>query len=106
MDNASQDLAVRCACRDKIRTQLAEAIQLAIADAPDGNPGARAAEVEEAVLKQNGAPNAKYKAKIRSIWVNLKDPKNPDFRRLVLQRLLTGRIFNFPEFLGIYCMQP
>ena len=46
--------------------------------------------MESAVLRQNGAINPKYKAKIRSIWVNLKDVKNPDFRRAVLSGEITG----------------
>lgn len=77
-------------CRDKIRLQLAEALQLAAADVPEGDAGVRAADIEEAVLKQNGGINPKYKAKIRSIWVNLKDSKNPDFRRSVLLGKITG----------------
>lgn len=72
------------ASRNKIRTQLAEAINLASADVPEADAGSRAAEVESAVLSAYGAINPKYKAKIRSIWVNLKDAKNPDFRQAVL----------------------
>ena len=77
-------------CRDKLRRQLAEALQLAAGDVPDADPGTIAAEVEAAVLRQNGAVNPKYKAKIRSVWVNLKDPSNPDFRRSVLSGEVTG----------------
>lgn len=78
-------------CRDKIRTQLADALNLAADIVPEGDPGQKAAEIEEAVLKQNGTVNPKYKARIRSIWVNLKDLKNPDFRASILLGEITGR---------------
>lgn len=77
-------------CRNKIRTQLAEAINLASADVPEADAGSRAAEIESAVLSAYGAINPKYKAKIRSIWVNLKDAKNPDFRQAVLSGEISG----------------
>lgn len=64
---------------------------MASADVPEGDAGSRAAEVESAVLAAfGGAINPKYKAKVRSIWVNLKDPKNPDFRQAVLSGEIAG----------------
>ena len=78
-------------CRNKIRQQIAEALSLAEEDCPDCDAGARAAELESAVLDQNRGVNPKYKAKIRSLWVNLKDPKNPDFRAAVLAGDITGK---------------
>ena len=79
-------------CRNKIRLQLGEAINLASLDVPEGDAGARAAEIESAVLASfGGTMNPKYKAKIRSIWVNLKDTKNPDFRQAVLSGEIDGK---------------
>lgn len=78
-------------CRNKIRQQIADALSLAIEDCPDGNAGERAAELETAALEQNRAVNPKYKAKIRSLWVNLKDPNNPDFRASVLSGEISGQ---------------
>ena len=65
-------------------------MNLASLDFPEGDAGSRAADVESAVLAAYGAANPKYKAKIRSLWVNLKDAKNPDFRQAVLSGEITG----------------
>lgn len=70
---------------------------MASGEVPDGDPGVRAADVESAVLAAFGAINPKYKAKIRSIWVNLKDAKNPDFRQAVLSGDITGSLLLSPE---------
>ncbi len=67
---------------------------MASVDVPDGDAGSRAADVESAVLATYGAINPKYKAKIRSIWVNLKDAKNPDFRQAVLSGEISGTLQN------------
>lgn len=66
--------------RDKIRDLLAEALNLAAADGVPGDPCAAAVEVEEAMHKQNGGVNQKYKSKYRSLAFNLKDPSNPELR--------------------------
>lgn len=79
-------------CRNKIRQQLADALNLAIQDCPNSDPGQRAAELETAVLDQNRGVNPKYKAKIRSLWVNLKDPQNPDFRASILSGEISGKV--------------
>jgi len=47
-------------CRNKIRLQLAEAINMAAGEVPEGDAGARAAEVESAVLAAHGAVNPRY----------------------------------------------
>lgn len=65
---------------------------MASQDCPDSEPGERAAELETAVFNQNKGVNPKYKAKIRSLWVNLKDPKNPDFRASVLTGEVSGTL--------------
>ena len=76
--------------RDKTRQLLAEALHLAAPDVPHCNAGSRAVDVENAVFAQNGGINAKYKAKVRSLSFNLKDPKNPDLRRRVLAGSISG----------------
>jgi len=44
----------------------------------------RAQGLEKAVLTNLGGTNAEYKAKIRSLFVNLKDKNNPDLRESVV----------------------
>jgi transcription elongation factor S-II len=68
--------------RDKIRDLLAEAIATALSDEvpTECDPCRVAVEVEEAMYKQNGGVNQKYKAKYRTLAFNLKDPNNPDLR--------------------------
>ncbi|GAX86225.1 hypothetical protein CEUSTIGMA_g13638.t1 [Chlamydomonas eustigma] len=72
--------------RDKIRDLLAEAISTALSDEvpSECDPCRVAVEVEEAMHKQNGGVNQKYKAKYRTLAFNLKDPNNPDLRLKVL----------------------
>ncbi|GAB4816000.1 hypothetical protein N2152v2_003046 [Parachlorella kessleri] len=55
----------------------------AAAGLPD--PGQVAAAVEDALFKFAGAVNKEYKAKLQSLWFNLKDPQNPDLRGRVLR---------------------
>ena len=69
---------------------------------PEGDAGSRAAEIESAVLTAYGAINPKYKAKIRSIWVNLKDTKNPDFRQAVLSGEISGQMPHRAYVLSLY----
>ena len=44
----------------------------------------RAKEIEKIVLTDNGGTTAAYKAKIRSLFVNLKDKNNPGLRSSVV----------------------
>ena len=44
----------------------------------------RAKEIEKTVLNDNGGTSAAYKAKIRSLYVNLKDKNNPTLRESVV----------------------
>ncbi len=55
--------------RDKIRDLLAEALAAACSDEvpAECDPCKVAVEVEEAMMRQNGGVNAKYKAKYRSV---------------------------------------
>lgn len=76
--------------RDKTRLLFAEALHLAAPDVEGGDAAARAVQVENAIFAQNGNINQRYKAKVRSLSFNLKDPKNPDLRRRVLSGALTG----------------
>ena len=78
--------------RDKARLLLAEALAMAAGEVPEGEASARAVNVEQAILMQNGAVNQKYKAKLRSLSFNLKDAKNPDLRRRVLAGEVSGDV--------------
>lgn len=69
--------------RDKIRKLLAEALAVAMQEGAFGDPCAAAVSVENAMHRQNGGVNQKYKAKYRTLSFNLKDPKNPDLRARV-----------------------
>lgn len=44
----------------------------------------RAKDIEKTVFNDNGGANAAYKAKIRSLFVNLKDKNNPGLRESVV----------------------
>lgn len=44
----------------------------------------RAKDIEKTVLKANDGTTAAYKAKIRSLFVNLKDKNNPGLRASVI----------------------
>lgn len=79
-------------CRDKTRQLLCEALHLATGEVEGGDAAASAVEIENAIFAQNGSINPKYKAKVRSLSFNLKDPNNPDLRRRVLNTEITGKI--------------
>ncbi|KAJ6810667.1 transcription elongation factor TFIIS [Iris pallida] len=85
--------------RDKIRELLADALSKVyketsgsgrdevknILDEVDASDPIRVAvTVESALYEKLGSSTGAHKAKYRSIMFNLKDPKNPDFRRRVL----------------------
>ena len=67
---------VRHGClRARLMTHPSTAIDLVMS---------RAKEIEKTVLSDNGGTTAAYKAKIRSLFVNLKDKNNPSLRASVV----------------------
>ncbi|PIL34503.1 transcription factor [Ganoderma sinense ZZ0214-1] len=72
---------------DKTRDKCAELIYDALVF-DSGEPSdlvlSRAKDIEKTVLADNGGANASYKAKIRSLFVNLKDKNNPGLRENVI----------------------
>ncbi|KAJ8497065.1 hypothetical protein ONZ51_g749 [Trametes cubensis] len=72
---------------DKTRDKCAELIYDALvfdSGAPSDLILQRAKEIEKTVLNDNGGTSAAYKAKIRSLYVNLKDKNNPTLRESVV----------------------
>ncbi|KAI9068954.1 transcription elongation factor [Trametes sanguinea] len=72
---------------DKTRDKCAELIYDALvfdSGAPSELILTRAKEIEKTVLNDNGGTTAAYKAKIRSLYVNLKDKNNPGLRESVV----------------------
>lgn len=78
--------------RDKIRELLSEALCKVPGEVDDelrddvaaSDPYRVAVSVESAMFEKWGRSNGTHKFKYRSIMFNIKDPKNPDFRRKVL----------------------
>ncbi|KAK1409270.1 hypothetical protein QVD17_35796 [Tagetes erecta] len=78
--------------RDKIRELLSEALCKVSGEVEDelrddvdaSDPYRVAVSVESAMFEKWGKSNGAQKFKYRSIMFNIKDPKNPDFRRKVL----------------------
>ncbi|XP_076894128.1 transcription elongation factor TFIIS-like [Bidens hawaiensis] len=78
--------------RDKIREILSEALCKVSGEVEDGlrdeaeasDPFRVVVSVESAMYEKWGRSNGAQKFKYRSIMFNIKDPKNPDFRRKVL----------------------
>ncbi|KAK9061005.1 hypothetical protein SSX86_018185 [Deinandra increscens subsp. villosa] len=78
--------------RDKIRELLSEALCKVSGEVDDelrdevcaSDPYRVAVSVESAMFEKWGRSNGAQKFKYRSIMFNIKDPKNPDFRRKVL----------------------
>lgn len=78
--------------RDKIRELLSEALCKVPGEVDDelrdevdaSDPYRVAVSVESAMFEKWGRSNGAQKFKYRSIMFNIKDPKNPDFRRKVL----------------------
>ncbi|XP_057469591.1 transcription elongation factor TFIIS-like [Actinidia eriantha] len=85
---------IKCndALRDKVREILSEALLKVSNEADedirdevnDCDPFLVAASVESALFKKWGQSNGPQKFKYRSILFNIRDTKNPDFRRKVL----------------------
>ena len=72
---------------DKTRDKCAELIYDALvfdSGAPSELILSRAKDIEKTVLNDNGGTTAAYKAKIRSLFVNLKDKNNPGLRESVI----------------------
>ncbi|OCH85855.1 transcription elongation factor [Obba rivulosa] len=72
---------------DKTRDKCTELIYDALAfdsGAPSEQILSRAKSIESTVLSQFGGTTAEYKAKIRSLYVNLKDKNNPSLRESVV----------------------
>ncbi|KAI3705697.1 hypothetical protein L1987_75938 [Smallanthus sonchifolius] len=79
--------------RDKIRELLAEALCKVSGEVDDDesrdkvtacDPYRVAVSIESAMFENWGKSNGAQKIKYRSIMFNVKDPKNPDFRRKIL----------------------
>nr|XP_043634296.1 transcription elongation factor TFIIS-like [Erigeron canadensis] len=78
--------------RDKVRELLSEALCKVHGEIDDelrdeaeaSDPYRVAVSVESAMFEKWGRSNGAQKFKYRSIMFNIKDPKNPDFRRKVL----------------------
>ncbi|KAJ0772035.1 putative transcription regulator IWS1 family [Helianthus annuus] len=78
--------------RDKVRELLSEALCKVPGEVEDelrdevdaSDPYRVAVSVESAMFERWGRSNGAQKFKYRSIMFNIKDPKNPDFRRKVL----------------------
>lgn len=72
---------------DKTRDKCTELIYDALvfdSGAPSELILNRAKDIEKNVLNDNGGTTAAYKAKIRSLFVNLKDKNNPGLRESVI----------------------
>jgi len=77
--------------RDKVRSLLGQALELAVAEGVGGSPSLVAADIEQQMYDLFGGDKGKdYKAKYRSLSFNLKDGKNPDLRRSVLNGDITA----------------
>ena len=73
--------------RDRTRRLLAEAIALCVGE-PDcyasvSDAAQTACAIESAMHSRWTDTGKEYKAKVRQLAFNLKDPKNPDLRRMV-----------------------
>lgn len=83
--------------RDKIRELLTEALCKVAGEVGEESrdkvtacdPYRVAVSVESAMFEKWGKSNGGQKFKYRSIMFNVKDPKNPDFRRKILLGLVT-----------------
>ncbi|KAF2305783.1 hypothetical protein GH714_008179 [Hevea brasiliensis] len=80
------------AMRDRIREQLYEALHKVSSEAKEDvweevnacDPIQVAVSVESVLFKHWGRSNGSHKIRYRSLMFNIKDAKNPDFRRRVL----------------------
>ncbi|KAF5726883.1 transcription elongation factor A protein 1 [Tripterygium wilfordii] len=82
--------------RDKVRELVKDSLDKAVAEAGGAteiDPRNLATMIESVMFKSMGSFNGPNKLKYRSILFNLKDPKNPDFRRKVLRGKVTPEAF-------------
>ncbi|XP_056161546.1 transcription elongation factor TFIIS-like [Syzygium oleosum] len=78
--------------RDRVRELLFEALSRVSAEASEDiidevnacDPSSIAVSVESTMFQNWGRMNGTHKMKYRSLMFNIKDPKNPDFRKKVL----------------------
>jgi len=85
----SKNDGIKISTGDTTRDKCAELIYDALASdsgAPTEQILSRAKAIESTILADNGGVTAAYKAKIRSLYVNLKDKNNPSLR----ENIVTG----------------
>ncbi|XP_002524582.2 transcription elongation factor TFIIS [Ricinus communis] len=75
--------------RDSIREQISQALSMVFNEAKHDtlktcDPIQIAASLESALFVKWGVSNTRSRTKYRSLLFNIKDPKNPDFRRKIL----------------------
>ncbi len=87
--------------RNKVRTNLVTALYRAVGEGADltdaSTSGSKAAidigvSIELALYAGHNGVSAGYKAKFRQLHFNLKDEKNPDLRRRVLEGIIAPEI--------------
>ncbi|PPR05519.1 hypothetical protein CVT26_009003 [Gymnopilus dilepis] len=81
---------------DNTRDKCVELIYDALASdatAPVDSVAAKAHDIERCVWTNMGGTNAEYKAKIRSLFVNLKDKSNPGLRASIVDGSLSPERF-------------
>lgn len=71
--------------RDKVRMNLVKALEKALSEGATGNAIDIAISIENALFSTHKGVNTSYKSKFRQLHFNLKDDKNPDLRRRVLE---------------------
>lgn len=77
--------------RDVARKNLLEGLR-ADAEALNVDPVKVAVEAEVAAFRQNGSVNGEYKAKMRSLIFNIRDPQNTGLRERILSRQISGEV--------------
>lgn len=78
--------------RQKTAEMMLDGLHTAQTEGAEGDPIKVAAEIEQAVYLQNGGVTASYKTKVRSLAFNMRDARNPDLRRRVLEGTITGHV--------------
>lgn len=78
--------------RQKTAELMLDGLHKAEAEGATGDLLKVASEIEQAVFLQNGGVTANYKTKVRSLAFNMRDARNPDLRRRVLEGTITGHV--------------
>lgn len=78
--------------RQKTAEMMLDGLYTAQTEGAEGDPVKVAAEIEQAVFLQNAGVTANYKTKVRSLAYNMRDARNPDLRRRVLEGTITGHV--------------